>query len=437
MKWGRMQQRNQAHRAGVRLVRSLSAYLIISLASAALAQDQLEAALRHTYGTPTLLSHGYGSRWSVSARYTAAAFQSRHGPELVIVREEGGGLPIPTFRLSASLREDGMPLRDIQRLSRYVVDRLEFVTGPDGRSAWVIARLTCTCSHLVTYLAIQPIGLLNYSEVSVLILDSRQAPYQISELPETPSPHRSLLGLAATDGFVRSSGSPTVALPPVTFWQGNFVPDPTADCVVCAPTYRGRDPIAIYLIRYHGAVDVTSRIPETNHRRAGRFVVRVIYPYARLRDTLVLHEQNGRVSVLYQYSQTLLQEREWPEPLSGGYLWPDRLVDVNGDGYPELVGVEGCHCDVGYPYFAVMDLRNRDAVFVTYTGGPGIGPDEPETVVPYIRTLTNADSRHLQMQEELLSYLTRASVGRAREPADSKPLGRTNDIRVGRLETIP
>src|SRR5690606_37993750 len=227
--------------------------------------------------------------------------------------------------------------------------------------------------HEAIYLAIQPIGQLNLAEVNILILDERHAPYPIRELPELPSPERSLMGLAATDGLVAVSGDTMTEPLPITRWHGNFTPNPDSDCVVCAPNYRDRDPIDIYVIRHHGSIDFTNRTPEFN-RRAGRFVARVIHPYVRLKDTLVLREQNGRVSVLYQYSQMVIRELTWPEPLDGGYFWPDRLVDANDDGYPEVVGTEVCHCYLGTSYFAVMDLQHGEVVYVEYTGGPSWDP---------------------------------------------------------------
>lgn len=432
---------NKVHKRGgveARLCRVLFAALGVCLWGLAVAQDPMAVALRHTYGAPTLTAQGSDSRFSAHTSYLAAAFDTRRGPEIVIVRSEAGSPPIPTFRLSASLQDDEMPLRDAPQLSRYRVDRLEFVShweNFESLGAWAIARLTCACSDQVVYLAIDPIAQLNLSEVTVLTLDERRAPYLIDELPQGPSPVRSLLGLAATDGLVRLSPEANPEPLPTSRWHGNFVPDPRADCVACAPNYRDHDPISIYLARHYGSTDYSIRLPEFR-RGTSRFVVRLVHPFDRLTDTVLLHEQNGRVAVLYQYSEVVIQGLSEPTPNLVGFLNPSHLVDLNGDNYPELVGSEAWHCGLDQIYYAVIDVKNREAVFIEYTGGPSWDPNAPATRVPYIRPLANPSSSQAQMETELLDFLNRNSVERAREPADSVPLGLTNDVRASQLNLL-
>lgn len=331
------------------------------------------------------------------------------------------------FRLESSLDGLDFPWLSSLPFDRYEVDYLQ-VVGTEV--PWLLARLSCRCAPEVIYLAVQEWGFVQPVGVYSLVL-RRGETRHVASVPERPSPDRSLLGLAIADGLLEVDAT---AVDPVEVKSQDFrfLPDPTIDCVACQMVGSFVNAVDAYAARYFGRVNPDSRIEFTSNE--GRFVAMVVDTYTGLEDTLILRERSGNVQLLYRYSTTRVPQLKWGETPPLGYLRPDMLFDADRDGYPELAAVQRCHCDTINPLVAVLDTRSWEVVFIEYSGGPQWNASGP--IVPYIRPLSGPTQKQASLQDALLSYIDLLALERVTDPGMARPLGYTDDVRVGTIEQI-
>lgn len=397
------------------------ALVVVLVIYSGLAEAQsIEQALRRTYGQPELID----SRGA----YTAAAYNKRQGPDLVLVTHARDEVPRTVFRLSAVM--DNLPLGTgiDQNYRQFEVDHLQMLGAP-GWEPWLLARITCPCSPEVIYLVVKT-PFYNSIEVRSLTVDKNAPPVYISSIPEDSPPERSLVGLAMADGHIAGlSDSNTGAVTLIATSRVPSVPDPTRDCVACALLGSNLNPLEVHAVQHFGVVLPDSRREWSS--REGNFLLVAIHSYEFRVDTIVLRERRGRITLVYQYSQYSIPETYYPPPGSP-YLWPAPIFgldDANGDGYPEIYATQICSCGIEALLLVGIDFINKKVLFLEYPYWAAPSDD----FTPYVRWLNNPTTTQVNMQNGLTWLLDAGKLRWAEDPGTSIPLGAVVEVKEGTL----
>lgn len=384
----------------------------------------VEQALRRTYGSAEFIDS-----WG---QYTAAAYTTRNGPDIVLVVHAPDEIPRTVFRLSATLDDLSVSIGTPRSFRRFQVSHLQ-MAGKQGDEPWLFARIECSCSSEVTYIAARP-PFFHQINVYAFTIDKSQAPAHMSTVPDTESPERSIVGLAIADGFVSgASSSGQGAAVHIVSQMVPFIPDPSRDCVAC--TFRGADldSLEVHVTQYYGEVLPESRRAWSSNR--GDFLLVAInsYDFNVKMDTLVLRRHRGRISLVYQYSAHTIPETEYAPP-GTPYLWPARIFgldDANKDGYPEVYATQVCRCGIVALLLTAIDFVNGQVLFLEY---PTLWDGTPPDYIPYIRWLRSPTPQQVIMQAGLKWLLDTQELSWTEDPGRAIPLGAVIDAREGTLE---
>lgn len=395
--------------------------VVLAIYSGLAGAQSIEQALRRTYGQP-----GFIDTWG---HYTAAAYNTREGPDLILVTHPKDEVPRTVFRLSAALDDLPVTIGTRESYRRFKVDHLQMLGAPRWEP-WLLARITCACSAEVIYISVTS-AFRNAVIVQTLTVDKDAAPIPIDSLPEESLPDRSLVGLAMADGVV-TVPAPSASDNSIRIVSNyvRFVPDPARDCVACSMRGSTLSPLEVHAVQHYGAILPDSR--REWRSRQGNFFLAAIESYEPQMDTIVLREHRGRITLVYQYSQYTIPETYYPPPGSP-YLWPSvafGLDDTNGDGYPEIYATQICSCEIEALLVVSIDFRNSRVLFLEYPYWAAPSDD----FTPYVRGLSNPTPDQTIMQAGLTLLLASRDLRWTEDPGAAIPLGAVVEVKEGTLE---